>query len=159
MNVQYVMFKEFCEICGICPTTGRKAIAKKKVSFQKCQDGKLHYYKIPLSEVLQYKKDREERGILTDAEVEVRINYYRRKMTDYPDLINAGDIREITGYGKEIIRRWINSEKILGIVVRGKFCVAKEDLLDFMISPYYETIIRKSEEHKKDCKSIEKIPV
>ena len=55
MNVQYVMFKEFCEICGICPTTGRKAIAKKKVNFQKCQDGKLHYYKIPLAEVLQYK--------------------------------------------------------------------------------------------------------
>ena len=159
MSVQYVMFKEFCDICGICPTTGRKAIEKKKVSFQKCQDGKLHYYKIPLSEVLQYKKAREERGILTDAEVKVRINYYRRKMIDYPDLINAGDIRAITGYGKEIIRRWINSEKILGIVVRGKFCVAKEDLLDFMISPYYETIIRKSEEHKKDCKSIEKIPV
>ena len=64
MSVQYVMFKEFCDICGICPTTGRKAIEKKKVSFQKCQDGKLHYYKIPLSEVLQYKKDHEERGIL-----------------------------------------------------------------------------------------------
>ncbi len=64
MSVQYVMFKEFCDICGICPTTGRKAIEKKKVSFQKCQDGKLHCYKIPLSEVLQYKKDREERGIL-----------------------------------------------------------------------------------------------
>ncbi len=64
MSVQYVMFKEFCDICGICPTTGRKAIEKKKVSFQKCQDGKPHYYKIPLSEVLQYKKDREERGIL-----------------------------------------------------------------------------------------------
>ena len=64
MSVQYVMFKEFCDICGICPITGRKAIEKKKVSFQKCQDGKLHDYKIPLSEVLQYKKDREERGIL-----------------------------------------------------------------------------------------------
>ena len=159
MREQYVMFKEFCEICDICPTTGRKAIAKKKVSYRKCQEGKLHYYEIPMSEVLRYKREREERGLLTDAEVEVRRNYYRRKMKDYPELINAADIRKITGYCKEIVRKWINSEKILGVVVRGKFCVAKEDLLDFMISSYYEKIIRKSDEHKKDCKNIEKSPV
>ena len=92
MREQYVMFKEFCEICDICPTTGRKAIAKKKVSYRKCQEGKLHYYEIPMSEVLRYKREREERGLLTDAEVEVRRNYYRRKMKDYPELINAADI-------------------------------------------------------------------
>ena len=62
MREQYVMFKEFCEICDICPTTGRKAIAKKKVSYRKCQEGKLHYYEIPMSEVLRYKREREERA-------------------------------------------------------------------------------------------------
>lgn len=154
MDDQYVMFKEFCDICGICPTTGRKAISNKKVSFKKCQEGKLHYYKIPLQEVLRYKQERENRGVLSDDMIKQMRKYYDDKLKDYPTLITSYDIRCITGYGKEIIRRWINSEKILGVVVRGKFCVAKEDLIDFLISPYYERIIRKSPIHKADRKKM-----
>lgn len=154
MGEQYVMFKEFCDICGICPTTGRKAIANKKVSYKKCQEGKLHYYKIPMSEVLRYKQERENRGILADAQIKKMREYYDLKLRDYPTLITAYDIRNITGYGKEIIRKWINSEKILGVVVRGKFCVAKDDLIDFLVSPYYERIIRKTSAHIADRKAM-----
>ena len=75
-------------------------------------------------------------------------------MKSYESLITSKDIMKITGYGKEIIRRWINSEKILGVVVRRKFCVAKEDLLDFLVSPYYFNIIRKSQTHIEDFEKI-----
>lgn len=150
MGEQYVMFKEFCDICGICPTTGRKAIVNKKVSYKKCQEGRLHYYKIPMSDVLQYKKEREERGVLSEEQINQMRVYYVEKLKMYPTLITSYDIRCITGYGKEIIRNWINSEKILGVVVRGKFCVAKEDLIDFLVSPYYEKIIRKTATHITD---------
>ena len=79
---------------------------------------------------------------------------YSDKIKSYESLITSKDIMKITGYGKEIIRRWINSGKILGVVVRRKFCVAKEDLLDFLASPYYFNIIRKSQTHIKDFEKI-----
>lgn len=75
-------------------------------------------------------------------------------MRDYPKVIDAKDIRTVTGYGKEIIRKWINSEKILGVVVRKRFRVAKEDLIDFLASPYYAKIIRKSKIHIEDFQCI-----
>lgn len=154
MDEQYVMFKEFCDICGICPATARKAIANKSVRFQKCQSGRLHYYQIPLQDVLQYKEKREKRGYLSEEKIKQMRMYYDKKLKDYSDLITAYDIRCITGYGKEIIRQWINREKILGVVVRGKFCVAKEDLIDFLVSPYYERIIRKTPAHIADRKAM-----
>ena len=151
------MFKEFCDICGICPATARKAIANKSVRFQKCQSGMLHYYQIPLQDVLQYKEKRENRGYLSEKKIKQMRMYYDKKLKDYSDLITAYDIRCITGYGKETIRKWINSEKILGVISRKRFKVAKEDLLDFLVSPYYETIIRKSKTHLADCAYISKL--
>ena len=80
--------------------------------------------------------------------------YYKDKLKPYDNLISSKDIIEITGYGKEAIRNWINSEKILGVVCRGKFRIAKDDLLDFLISPYYFSIIRKSKTHIEDFEKI-----
>ena len=34
------------------------------------------------------------------------------------------------------------------------FAVAKDDLIDFLLSPYYANIIRKSEEHISDFRNI-----
>lgn len=143
MDEQYVMFKEFCDICAISPSTGRKAIKNKMVRFQKCQNGSVRFYKIPLQDVWRYKQERENKDALSDDMIKQMRIYYGNKLKEYPAIISSYDIRCITGYGKEIIRRWINSGKILGVVVRGKFCVAKEDLIDFLVSPYYERIRRK----------------
>ncbi len=154
MDEKYVMFKEFCDICGISPSTGRKAIKNKAVRFQKCQNGSIHFYKIPLQDVLHYKQERENKGVLSEDTIKQMRIYYNNKLKEYPSLITSYDIRCITGYGKEIIRIWINSGKILGIVVRGRFCVAKEDLIDFLVSPYYEQIRRKTPTHKADRKAM-----
>lgn len=80
--------------------------------------------------------------------------YCEDKLKPYDDLITSKDIRIITGYGKEAIRNWINSEKILGVICRGKFRIAKDDSLDFLISPYYFSITRKSKTHIEDFEKI-----
>lgn len=151
-NPQYVTKIEFCKMCGISSSTAYKLIKNGKVSKTECCDRLLHYYKIPISEIEQYRKEQEKkhRQTLSDEEVMIISKYYRTKMKDYPDVIESKDIQAITGYGKEIIRVWINSEKILGVVVRKKFRVAKEDLIDFLITPYYSNIIRKSKTHIAD---------
>lgn len=151
-NSQYVTKIEFCKMCGISSSTAYKLIKNGKISKTECCDRLLHYYKIPISEIEQYRKEQEQkhRKSLSDKEVTIISKYYRTKMKDYPDVIESKDIQAITGYGKEIIRVWINSEKILGIVVRKKFRVAKEDLIDFLVTPYYSNIVRKSKTHIAD---------
>ena len=76
-------------------------------------------------------REQAEKGHYSEKQKEMISRYYRKKLKDYPDLIRAKDIQSITGYGKESIRKWINSEKILGVVVRKRFAVAKDDLIDF----------------------------
>ena len=151
---QYVTKKEFCKICGISESTAYKLIKYKKVNFEKCREGLLHYYKIPICEIEKLLKEKEAKKFISDEDTETIKYYYANKMLGYPDVIDSKDIQAITGYGKEIVRVWINTEKILGIVTRGKFHVAKEDLLDFLISPYYSNIIRKSKIHIADFKKI-----
>ena len=157
MNItekQYITKQELCQICNISESTAYKLLKSKKLNFEKCCDGLLHYYKIPLCEVQEYMREQAEKGHYSEKEKEMISRYYRKKLKDYPDLIRAKDIQSVTGYGKESIRKWINSKKILGVVVRKRFAVAKDDLIDFLVSPYYANIIRKSEKHISDFRNI-----
>ena len=128
---------EFCNLCGISESTGYKMMKNRKVKFVKCRDGLLHYYKIPIEEAYRYLRKKELKNKLPSDYQERIKKYYEDKLKSYDDLITSKDIRTITGYGKEAIRNWINSEKILGVVCRGKFRIAKDDLLDFLIIRKY----------------------
>ena len=145
---------EFCQLCCISKSTGSKLIKSGAVPFEKCREGLLHYYKIPISAVDKYLSARAVKGVLTVDQAKIMRSYYEQKLSNHPDVIESIDIQDVTGYGKEIIRNWIHSEKILGGVVRKRFKVAKDDLIDFLVSPYYQSIIRKSDVHKEDEKSI-----
>ena len=149
-----VMKKEFCELCGISPSTAYKLLKSKKVHFEKCRDGSVQYYNIPMNEITKYLDEKSNRGKLSKTQVELVRSYYTIKMKDYPDAITSIDIQVVTGYSKEIIRRWIKSDKIIGCVSRKKYRIAKDDLIDFLISPYYAKIIRKSKTHIQDFKQL-----
>ena len=154
LNKKFLTKEEFCEFCGISKSTGYQLMKNRKVEFEKCCEGLLHYYKIPIEEAYRYLQEKELKNKLPDDYQKRIKKYYKDKLKTYEDLITTKDIIEITGYGKEAVRNWINSEKLLGFIVRRKFCVAKEDLLDFLTSPYYFSIIRKSKTHIEDFKKI-----
>ncbi len=149
-----VMKKDFCELCGISPSTAYKLLKSEKVHFEKCRDGSVQYYSIPMDEITKYLDEKSNRGKLSKTQIELVRSYYTIKMKDYPDVITSIDIQVVTGYSKEIIRKWIKNDKIIGCVSRKKFRIAKDDLIDFLISPYYAKIIRKSKTHIQDFKQL-----
>ena len=114
----------------------------------------MQYYNIPMNEITKYLDEKSNRGKLSKTQIELLRSYYTIKMKDYPDVITSYDIQLVTGYSKEIIRKWIKSDKIIGCVSRKKFRIAKDDLIDFLISPYYAKIIRKSKTHIEDFQNI-----
>ena len=153
-NKKFLTKAEFCNFCGISKSTGYKLMKKRKVEFVKCREGLLHFYKIPIEEAYRYLQEKELKNKLP-GDLQGRLKkFYKDKLKLYDDLITLKDIIKITGYSKETIRSWINDGKIYGVIVRRRFCVAKEDLLIFLISPYYFSIIRKSKTHIEDFEKI-----
>ncbi len=80
--------------------------------------------------------------------------YYSNKLRKLPDVLSARDVRNITGYSKEAVRKWIVGEKLVAVISRNKFIVAKEDLLEFLMSNYYLKITRKLKEHIADFEQL-----
>lgn len=150
----YVTKDEFYKICGISKKTARKLLIDRKIQFEKCSTGSTYFYKIPLSEVERYKQEKLRGKIINEKQsMKIRL-YFKKKLKGYGDVINLLDICVVTGYGKEGVRKWINSGKLLGVISKGSFKIAKEDLLDFLTSSYYQNIVRKSDVHKEDEKVI-----
>lgn len=146
----FVTKEQFCSLCHISKTTAYKLIKSGKIKVTKRHCGLLHYYEIPISEVERFEKARNKFKQLDKDEVYKVKKYYSNKLQNYPDIICSEDIQVITGYGKEAVWNWINSEKLLGIVSKRKFVIAKDDFLDFLTSQYYVGITRKSKEHILD---------
>jgi len=144
---EYVTKEEFCKICGISKRTAYLAITSGQITYEKCCQGLLHYYRIPIEEIAKFKKKRKSRGVLTASQKEKVLDIYRCKLFTYPELLYSEDVQEITGYSKEAVRRWIKSGKLNAIAINRRFCIAKSDLLRFLISKRYENIQQKSEMH------------
>ena len=151
---EYVTKLQLCEICGICKSTAYKLLKSGRVSHEKCVEQLLHYYKIPLIDALQYKYDKEVEGILSDSDAANTRLYYEKVMSKYDDVLTILDIHSITGYCKESIRRWITREYIVAVKIREEFKLPKDDFIDFLISPMYNNIFRKTRKHKADIAAI-----
>ena len=143
----YITKKEFCEMCGISDRTAYKLIVRNKIVAVKCCDRLRHYYKIHLSEVERYLRECELKHSLSSVEITAMKKYYSERLRDYPELMYAADVREVTGYAKESIRKWVVSGKLAGVIVYRKTCIAKSDLISFLSGPIYMNITRKSEKH------------
>ena len=80
MNItekQYITKQELCQICNISESTAYKLLKIKKLNFEKCCDGLLHYYKISLCEVREYMREQAEKGHYSERQKEMISLYYR----------------------------------------------------------------------------------
>lgn len=150
--------KEFCEIAGISLSTGYKLIKNNKIKYEKCCDRLLHYYKIPLSEIKKISsctKPSMDEVDEYESKRELIELYYKNKLKDYPECVSVKDLRNITGYEKERIRRWIISGKIIGTLIKREFRISKDDLYGFLISKDYYFLGKKSNEHRRDIVALD----
>jgi hypothetical protein len=151
---EYVTKLQFCEICGICKSTAYKLLKSGRISYEERVEQLLHYYNIPLLEILQYKYEKEVEGILSEDDTKKAQTYYENILLEYDDVLSIWDIHLITGYGKETIRKWIIKGYIVAVKVREEFKVSKEDFVDFVTSQMYCNIFRKTQKHKADIAAI-----
>ncbi len=147
---EFVSKEEFYKLCHISKKTAYKLIKSGRIKAVKRNCASLHCYEIPISEIERFESVRCYLNKLREDEIIKTRNYYSEKLKMYPDVITSEDVQVITGYVKETVRRWIQSGKLVAIVYKSKYVIAQNDFLDFVTSPCYVGITRKSQEHLSD---------
>lgn len=142
--------EEFYKLCRISKKTAYKLIKSGRIKAIKRNYGSLHCYEIPISEIERLESIRYYTNKLREEEISKVKKYYSEKLHSYPDVITSEDIQAITGYVKETVRRWIQSEKLVATVYKSKYIITKNDFLNFVTSPSYVGITRKSQVHLSD---------
>jgi hypothetical protein len=137
--------KQLYEICGVCKSTAYKAEQSGLVSYEKEVNLLLHTHKIKLLDALAYKY-RCEYGYRQDDEYRSYMRrFYEKRLKSFADLLTVADVAEITGFVKQSVQRWIGREYIKAFTKRRGFYIPKESLIDFLVSPVYNAIQKKSE--------------
>ena len=147
---EFVSKEEFYKLCRISKKTAYKLIKSGRIKAIKRSCGSLHCYEIPLSEIERLESIRFYLNKLRDEEIGKVKEYYSEKLQNYPDIITSEDVQAITGYVKETVRRWIQGGKLIATVYKSKYTITKNDFLNFVTSPSYVGITRKSQEHLSD---------
>lgn len=146
----FVSKEEFYKLCHISKKTAYKLIKSGRIKAIKRTCGSLHCYEIPISEIERLESIRVYLNKLREQEIGKVKEYYREKLRSYPDVITSEDVQAITGYAKEIVRKWLQSGKLVGMVYKSKYVIAQKDFLDFVIGSHFVGITRKSREHLAD---------
>lgn len=147
---EFVSKEEFYKSCRISKKTAYKLIKSGRIKAIKRKCASRHCYEIPISEIERFESVRCYINKLREDEIGKVKEYYSEKLQSYPDIITSEDVQIITGYVKETVRRWIQSGKLVATVYKSKYIITKNDFLDFVISPSYVGITRKSQEHLSD---------
>ena len=133
---------------------------------------KTRRFKIKTADVVQYLREREKNPelykapdgfyksagckkassfdkVFRKADLETMRKYYKKHLTNYPDVMSIEQVAEFTGYCKTAVRAWCNKQKVKCFLIRQRFKIPKEHLIDFLVSKYFIGIAVKSSKHRK----------
>ena len=85
--------------------------------------------------------------LLTDATRRRVRRWYERLLARPPDVLDAHQIAQITGYASRTVSRWCTEGRLKSFPYQHTYKVPKEWLLEFLTSEDYNSITRKSKAH------------
>lgn len=87
--------------------------------------------------------------VFTKSDLVTMRKYYEEHLINYPDVMSIEQIAEFTGYCKTSVRAWCSKQEVKCFLIRQRFQIPKEYLLDFLVSRYFIGIAVKSSKHRK----------
>ena len=86
--------------------------------------------------------------VFTTEDLNNMRHFYENLLFDYPDVLTTVDVADFTGYNKNSVGGWCSKGHLKSFLVRQKFRIPKEYLLDFLISEQFISIAVQSSKHK-----------
>lgn len=100
---------------------------------------------------------REKESTLSETDTERVKAYYEQVLEPYPEVLSVKHVCEITGYGSTTVICWCVKKHIHRYLIRRKYHIPKESLLEYMLSQRFQRIRVKSEKHRQFIREIEKL--
>ena len=140
----YVTQAEFARIAGICKKTAYKLNRSGFVPYREVRTGFRHHYEIRTEDVIGYLASHmpEVNSEVTDIWRQALYSY----LASETDVLKLKDVVRISGIGKNSVDRWVKSGRLKAFKCRNVYRVTKEDLIEYLSSPYYRFARRKSTE-------------
>lgn len=73
--------------------------------------------------------------------------YYEGILSAYPDVMKSEDVVKLTGYVKTTVNNWCFKGHLKSFKKNGSNRIPKVCLIEFLASPYFQSITRKSKWH------------
>lgn len=158
-NQEYVTQKEMCEILGVCKSTAYSMQKRGIIPFEYENTPHGRRQKIKATDISAFQNKQVQFNKSESSFLCVLLRYFDELLCSYPSMLTVSDIMRFTGYAKTTINNWIASGTLHSLQYNGKriksltygrgSIVTKECFAEFVVSPYYRNIRRKSKVHKE----------
>lgn len=105
-------------------------------------------YKAPDGFYKMKTKPRKMQRPLTEVDLPFMRQYYEETLEHYPDVLSITQISEFTGYGQTSVVDWCSKRQLKSFLIKGRYRVPKEYLMEFLLSRHFIGISVKSQTHK-----------
>lgn len=158
---EYVTQKTMCAILGVCKSTAYAIQRHGLIPFEyeNTPDGRRQ--RIAMADILDFQDRQKCFGEPESDFVNILRQYFVKRLKQYPPVLTVSDMTRFTGYAKTTINNWIASDELASLRYKGQrikslvygrgSLVTKESFVDFLVSPHYRNIKRKSTLHKEQA--------
>jgi hypothetical protein len=164
---KYITQKEMAAMLNICTSKAYVLQKHGQIPFEYISTAKGRRQQILTADVLRYLYE-QICFIETANEFEGMLRiFFEKRLKSYPQLLRVSDIQRFTGYAKTTINNWFDRDLLKSLCHQNQqikssqsgkaTLIRKGAFIDFLISPYYRTIDRKSTLHREQAQDYQKL--
>lgn len=154
--------EQLCKLCQVSKRTALHYLENGLIPCE-CTGKKTHSYRIRTTDVVQFLRMRDQ----TPSECHAPAGWYRNKngryirnmspatkqkmrgaiehlLENYPDVLTAKQVGEITGYSSTSVLKWCQLGRLHHFRILGKNRIPKASLMEFLDSDDYRYIVAES---------------
>jgi len=164
---EYVTQKEMAAILGICKSKAYSILKHGLIPFEYAGASTGRVQKIRITDIMLYQHKQNSFFKLDSGHIEELRCFYQKQLRCYPQMLLVSNIMDFTGYTRTTVNNWILRGKLNALCYKNKriksprrgkgTLITKDSFIDYLTSPYYRSIVRKSNVHREQEKQYERL--
>lgn len=164
---EYMTQKEMAAMLTICKSKIYALQKSGQLPFEYDSTAKGRQQQIKATDIMRYQYERMCFNEIDSEFTDMLRNYFEKRLKASPKLLITADIQRFTGYVKTTVNNWIERDLLKALCYQNQrikspqlgkgTLITKEAFIDFLASPYYRNIVRKSALHKEQEQDYQKL--
>jgi hypothetical protein len=164
---EYMTQKEMAAMLSICKSKTYAIQKQGQIPFEYISTAEGRRQQIKTTDILLYQYEQMCFNEIDSDFTDMLRSYFERRLKTFPQLLVTADIRQFTGYVKTTVNNWIERNLLKALCYQNQrikspqldkgTLITKVAFVDFLISPYYRNIVRKSTLHREQAQDYQKL--